>query len=175
MKKKSALVFFIFNSLFFIFASSVQAVCPVCTIAIGGGVLLSRYLGVDDLIIGVWVGGLVLSLGLWTASYIKKIFFKGQKWILSAILWVITIWSLERAGFVGHPISKIFGFDKLLFGMVLGTLAFMFGFGLDFLLRKFNKKEPGKVFFPYQKVIIPVTLLIIMTLLSLIILKLGAK
>jgi len=41
----------------FAFFSTVPAwaQCPVCTVAIGGSVLLSRYLGIDDLIIGIWV------------------------------------------------------------------------------------------------------------------------
>ncbi len=31
--------------------------CPVCSISIGVGVGLCRYLGIDDLISGVWIGG----------------------------------------------------------------------------------------------------------------------
>lgn len=33
-----------------------QAVCPVCTVAVGTGVGLSRWLGVDDTITGLWLG-----------------------------------------------------------------------------------------------------------------------
>jgi hypothetical protein len=34
-------------------------VCPVCTIAVAGGVGLCRYLGIDDLISGSWIGALL--------------------------------------------------------------------------------------------------------------------
>lgn len=173
--KKISTFFLIFTSCFFFLAQSVNAVCPVCTIAVGGGVLLSRYLGVDDLIIGVWVGGLVFSLGLWMATYIKKEFIKGQRWILTLVFWGLTVWGLEKAGFVGHPISKIFGFDKLLLGMILGSIAFLVGYGIDGFMRRHNKKEAGKALFPYQKVVMPLTLLIIMTSVSFLILKIGAK
>jgi hypothetical protein len=152
---------------FFLAATPTQAVCPVCTIAIGGGVLLSQYLGVDDLIIGVWVGGLILSLSLWGASYLKKTYLKGQQWLISLAFWVFTALSFKQTGFFGHPSCKIWGYDKLLVGMVFGTLAFLLGFGLDFSLRKINRSAPGKAFFPYQKVAMPLVCLLLATLVSL--------
>ena len=145
------------------FVPSVWAVCPICTVAIGGGVLLSHYLGIDDLIIGIWAGGLVISFGLWTSSYIKKTFIKGQAWILTGLLWIITVLGLKQAGFIGHPTCKIHGHDKLLTGMIGGSLAFLLAYSLDWGLRKLNRKSPGKAFFPYQRVIIPVLLLILAT------------
>lgn len=166
MRKVIYFIFFLVTFLV-IFSSSVKAVCPVCTVAIGGGVLLSRYLGVDDLVIGVWVGGLVLSFGLWMASYLKKTFFKGQKWFITTFLWIATVFSLKQVGFIGHPYCKIYGRDKLLSGIVLGTLAFLLGYGLDYFLRKLNKKEPGKALFSYQRVVCPLSFLILATILSL--------
>jgi len=159
----------------FAFCIPVNAVCPVCTFAVGGGVLLSRYLGVDDLIIGVWVGGLLISLGLWMASYIKKKFFQGQEWLAVVILWVSTYFGFKKVGFIGHPTCKIHGHDKMLSGMIFGTLAFIFGFGLDYLLRKLNKKEPGKALFPYQKVVAPLIFLILATIFSLQLCRWGIK
>jgi hypothetical protein len=149
----------------FLAATPTQAVCPVCTVAIGGGVLLSHYLGVDDLIIGVWAGGLTLSFGLWmaTAKYLKRFDFRGLKWLLSAFLWITTVLSLKQAGFIGHPTCKIHGHDKLLSGMIFGTVAFFLGYSLDWILRKTNKNEPGKALFPYQKVVAPIAFLILAT------------
>lgn len=129
--------------------------------------LLSRYLGVDDLIIGVWVGGLLLSLGLWMASYIKKKFIPFQDWLLVILFWVITYLSFKKAGYIGHPYNKFCGYDKMLLGMGSGTISFLLGYFTDKLLRKFNKKDPGKALFPYQKVVFPVAFLIITTLIAL--------
>ncbi len=153
------------------------AVCPVCTVAIGGGVLLSHYLGVDDLIIGVWVGGLTLSLGLWlaTAKYLRRFDFPWFKWLLSVFFWITTILSLKQAGFIGHPTCKIHGHDKLLSGIIFGSVAFLLGYGLDFLLRRFNKKEPGKAFFPYQRVIVPLFFLILASIFALQLCRFGVK
>jgi hypothetical protein len=164
--KKFILSLFFFATGFPLLATPVQAQCPVCIVTIGGSVLLSRYLGIDDLIIGIWAGGLVISLGLWTSTFIKKTFIKKQNWILTVILWITTVLGLKQAGFIGNPTCKIHGHDKLLTGIIAGTFAFCLAYGSDFLLRKFNKKNPGKAFFPYQRVFLPVILLVIATLIG---------
>ncbi len=164
--KKITVFSLLLSSYFFLLASSVRAQCPVCIVTIGGSVLLSRYLGIDDLIVGIWAGGLILSLGLWTATFIKKTFIKGQNWILTTILWITTVLGLKQAGFIGNPTCKIHNNDKLLTGIIAGTLVFLLAYGTDFILRKLNKKNPGKAFFPYQRVVLPVVLLLITTLIG---------
>ena len=57
------------------FIKPVQAVCPVCTVAVGAGVGISRLIGIDDSITGVWIGGLIISSGLWMGDFIRK-----KKW-----------------------------------------------------------------------------------------------
>ncbi len=168
-------VFFLSLIAYLLFPVSAHAVCPVCTLAIGGGVLLSHYLGVDDLISGVWAGGLVFSLGFWLATYLKKTYFKAQKWLLAAFLWITTVLGLKQAGFIGNPTCKIHGHDKLLSGIVFGTVAFLLGYGLDQLLRKLNKKEPGKALFPYQKVVCPLFFLGLATAFALQLCRFGIK
>lgn len=165
MFKKTA--FTILSLLTFLtLATSVNAQCPVCIVTIGGSVLLSRYLGIDDLLVGIWVGGLVISMGLWTATFIKKIFIKGQNWLLTAVLWITTVFGLKQAGFIGNPTCKIHGHDKLLTGIIGGSLVFLLAYGTDQLLRKVNKKNPGKALFPYQRVVLPVVALIIASLIG---------
>ncbi len=156
-------------------ATPVNAVCPVCTIAVGGGVVLSRYFGIDDLITGIWVGGLLVSLGLWTATYIKKKVLKYQEWLIVGLFWLTTYLGFKQAGFIGHPTCKIYGHDKLLSGMIFGTVAFFLGYVSDSLLRKMNKKNPGKAMFPYQRVICPLIFLILATIFSVQLCRWGVK
>jgi len=172
---KKIVFFLLLTSYFLLLARSTHAVCPVCTVAVGGGVLLSRYLGVDDLIIGVWIGGLLVSLGLWTATYIKKKFFRWQEWLAVIAFWLMTYFGFKQAGFIGHPTCKIHGHDKLLTGMVFGTIAFILGYGLDGLLRKLNRKEPDKALFPYQKVVVPIFFLILSTMFAWQLCRWGIK
>lgn len=137
--------------------------------------MLSQYLGVDDLIIGVWVGGLIISLGLWWASYLKKIYFKGQEWVIVVLTWAITVWGLKQGKFFGHPYCKIFGQDKLLVGIVFGNLMFLVGYLVDLLLRRYNKKKHGKALFSYQKVVLPIASLTVATLIAMQVCRLGIK
>jgi len=137
-----------------------RAICPVCTIAIGAGVGFSRWLGVDDLISGTWVGALVVSIIFWTASWFNKknIRFKFQYPVLAILIYAITIIPLYFTGIVGHLFNKFCGVDKLMFGIVSGSIVFTFGVLLHQFLKKRNQ---GKSYFAFQKVVIPLVLLII--------------
>ncbi|MCX6737547.1 MAG: hypothetical protein NTX26_02330, partial [Candidatus Parcubacteria bacterium] len=78
--------------------------------------------------------------------------------IFLAITGVLVIWPLYYFKIIGDPLRKIWGMDKLLVGMVAGLMVFGLSLLVDKLLRW---KRNGKALFPYQKVIIPITLLLI--------------
>ena len=61
---------------------------------------------------------------------------------------------------MGHPHNKIMGVDKLLFGMVVGTIAISIGYFLHVFLKKRNK---NKSYFPFQKVVFPLAPLVILS------------
>ena len=138
----------------------VHAVCPVCTIAVGVGVGLSRYLGIDDTVSGIWIGGLIVSSGFWLASYLskKKINLPYKKVISVALFYLFVVPPLYLTGIMGHVYNTLWGIDKLLVGMTVGTILFIAGVASDKYLRSKNR---GKVYFYYQKVILPVTFLLI--------------
>ena len=144
---------------FLAWASPVEAVCPVCTVAVGAGVGISRWLGIDDTVSGVWMGGLVISSAFWLASWLEK---KGKAWPHKRfwavlLMYVMTLPPLYWSGMVGHLGNLLWGIDKLMLGMGVGSGLFVLAVWTDKLLR-FTKD--GKVYVPYQKVIIPVTLLL---------------
>jgi len=137
--------------------------CPVCTIAVGAGVGLCRYLGIDDLISGTWIGGLIVSLIFWTIDWLNKreIHFLFRKILVSVFFYFIVITPLYWLGIMGHPENKFWGIDKLLFGIISGSFAFI----LSVLFHNFLiKKNQGKVFFYFQKVVIPISFLVILSL-----------
>lgn len=144
-------------------AGSTQAVCPVCTVAVGAGLGLCRWLGVDDMISGVWIGGLIISSSLWTINWLKKKKWNfALSWLAIPILYYATIilplWKLD---IIGHPFNRFYGIDKLIFGIVSGSLAFLLGVWLDPFLRKRNN---GSQLFRFQKVTLPLILLLITSL-----------
>lgn len=137
-------------------------ICPVCTIAIGTGVGLFRWLGIGDSVTGLWVGGFLVSLVAVTISWFdkKRIVFIGRKIIVTAGYYLLTIIPLYWAGIMGNPLNKIWGVDKLLFGIISGSVGLLAGVLLHSWLRN---KNNGKSFFPFQKVIIPILPLAILS------------
>lgn len=139
------------------------AVCPVCTVIVIGGVELSRVLGVDDTVSGVWVGGLIVSSGLWTINWLEK-----KKWrfkldipVIMLGYYLIVIWPLHTAGIIGNPRNMIFEFDKLLFGTLIGGMVFAVSVVVHEMLKK---KNMNKSYFPFQRVVIPVSTLLVTSL-----------
>lgn len=155
--------FFVVMISTFLFPPTAKAVCPVCTAVVVGGLGLSRFLGIDDTVSGIWVGGLLLSLSFWLTDWIRK---KGWLkklndnlllFITALTFYLITFIPMILTNFIGHPANKIWGIDKLIFGTAIGSVAFLLGFYLD----KKQRKIYGKQFFQFQKVAFPVLLLII--------------
>ncbi|HNW33240.1 MAG TPA: hypothetical protein PKL44_03290, partial [Candidatus Dojkabacteria bacterium] len=141
------------------FASKTYAICPLCTIAVGAGVGFSRSLGIDDVIVGLWVGGLLVSSSMWLFEWLKskKIAKKHTEtyWALGAatLMFALTLIPLKMAGIIGHPFNKMLGIDKVLLGVIIGSVVFFASGRLHFYLKSKNKDQ---VYFPYQKVVMPV-------------------
>ena len=164
MKKLSIYLLLIFV-VSFLFAKKALAVCPICTIAVGAGVGLSRWLGIDDAITGLWVGGLIVSMITWTESWLEKknILFKGRIFVNILGYYTLIIIPLYYSGIIGNPLNTLCacGLDKLLFGIIAGSLAFWFGASWYFHLKE---KNNGHAYFPFQKVVMPVSPLIILSI-----------
>jgi hypothetical protein len=138
----------------------VYAQCPVCVITVGGGLIIAKKLGIDDLLVSIWLSGLNTAIAFWIASGIKR------KIVNNPILWslgfyIMTIGYLVFTKQINHPRNTFLGIDKVFFGMTLGLFLALLSIGVDRLLRKTNK---NKVYFPYQKVVVPLVLLILTTI-----------
>lgn len=161
MKGEMDFVLFTIIALFSILLPTpAMAVCPLCTMTIGAGIGLSRYLGVDDTITGTWVGGLILSSALWLISWVnqKRASSFLVKILIVAASYAIVIIPLTMTKVTGHPMNILWGVDRLLIGIIFGSLSFTLSWMIDRLLRK---KNHGKVYFPYQKVVSPVAALLL--------------
>jgi len=147
----------------FFSASPVGAFCPVCVVAVGAGLELSHYLGIDDVVTGLWIGALLVAISAWTIEWLgkKKIHFKGEVLTIYAGYYLLTIIPLYFAGLMGQAYHTFWGVDKLLLGIIFGSLVFYFGGMWHFRLKR---KNNDKVHFPFQKVVIPVGLLLILSI-----------
>lgn len=161
LNKKTLLL--IFAILGILVSQTTKAVCPVCTIAVSTCIGLARWLKIDDSITGLWLGGLIVSLIIWTIDYLNKknIRFGGRKPLLAIGYYALTILPLYFAKIIGNPLNKCWGIDKLLFSIIIGSVLFTAGIILH---NHFKKKNNNKSYFPFQKVILPIVPLAIFSI-----------
>ena len=141
------------------------AVCPVCTIAIGAGLESMRILGVKDILTGIWAGGLTISLIGWTANYMRKHNIKNPFWyVLNALVYIALVAAVYFVP-VGNPIVKwwencMWGMDQFLLGLLVGSVTFIV---MELWYAHIKKNNGGHAQFPFQKVVMPFSGLLIMT------------
>lgn len=151
-----------FFGIAFIFTKQALAVCPLCTVAVGAGIGASRWLGIDDSITGLWIGGLTVSLVSWTLEWFvkKDIRFRARTLITTLGYYALIVLPLYFMGLAGNPANAVgsIGIDKLILGVIIGSTGFYFGASWYFFLKKRNG---GRAHFPFQKVVMPIAPLIL--------------
>ena len=150
------------------FAASASAQCPVCIVTVGGGMFLAKKLGIDDFLVSLWISGLNTAISFWAATKIKHRVF-GNPIIISVLMVALTLSYFIFTGKTGLVSNQILGLDKIIFGQVLGMFIWFLGIFVDRYSRKLNG---GKILFPYQKVVFPISILLIFTILFKLIFKL---
>ncbi|MCK9393539.1 MAG: hypothetical protein WCX30_03625 [Candidatus Paceibacterota bacterium] len=156
-----------------LFTSPAYAVvCQVCTVAVVAGSYLAREYGIDDAITGLWIGALTLLTCQWTMQWIElllkkknKKIKKGAKIVINTLvyilLYVLIVWPLHSLGIIGIANNEVFGIDKILFGIIAGTVVF---FSAQLWYEEMKTNNNGKAFFPFQKVVMPVGSLILLSI-----------
>ena len=144
-------------------ASGAMAVCPVCTVAVGAGLEGMRLLGVDDVITGIWAGALTLSLFMWTAGWLKK---RGVTNIwMQIVLPFVVYYGLLAAVYalpgVTFGATTLWGMDRFLLGIIVGTVAFYLGARW---YAKIKRDNGGHAKFAFQKVVVPLSFLIVVSI-----------
>ena len=91
---------FLLSALVLLSAKQALAFCPVCAIAAGAGVGVAREFGVDDFIVGLWLGGLMVALIAWTIEWLagKKLVFKYYQYVVGIFFYAITFIPLYFMG-----------------------------------------------------------------------------
>lgn len=161
---------YLWSILIIVVPAKTLAFCPVCTAGVIAGVGLSRWLGIDDTITSLWIGALTVTLIYLTEKWLEKmnVRFKGRLIVDSIIYYVLILVPLMKWNITGHPHNKIFGVDKIIFGVFAGSIFFILGYYLDIWLKKTNK---GKAYFPFQRVVAPILVLIIISVILYLITK----
>ncbi|MEW6295240.1 MAG: hypothetical protein AB1467_02995 [Candidatus Diapherotrites archaeon] len=141
-------------------ASFASAHCPLCTGAAAGAVAAARFYGVDDAIVGVWLGAFIISTALWFDRILKKRYIPMQTFSIIILALVMTLVPFYFAGLFGGMHKTLFGIDRLFVGIVSGSILTYLGF----ILSNEIKKENKKVLFPFQSIILTFAILLIASL-----------
>lgn len=148
-------------------ATSAYAICPVCTAAAIGGVGLSRWLGIDDLASGVWIGGALASMTGWTVNWLnaKGIKFWGRNVLLVLLYYGFVVIPFYYKDLITHPRNKYIGttnigIDKLILGIIVGTIVFVLSVMAYEVIKR---KNGGHAHFPFEKIAFPIGSLLIVS------------
>jgi hypothetical protein len=139
---------------------AVYAQCPVCIVTVGGGMLIAKKLGVDDLLVSIWISALNTAISFWLATKFKINFLRNP-WILSFIMFGLTLFYFQFTGQTGHASNRVIGIDKIIFGQTLGMVAMFVG---NFIYGYTKYRNNRRTLFPYAKVVFPVSVVLIVTL-----------
>ncbi len=156
-------------------AMPVHAHCPLCTAATGAAVAATRFYGMDDMIVGLFIGGFVISTALWFNNILLKRnkgknFLPYQPFIMVLASLLLTFWTFKAAKLIGTAaiMQQIFGVDKLLAGTTAGTILSLASFEFSKFLKRKNK---GNVLFPFQTIVLTLLALAIAGLLVWLLVK----
>ncbi len=130
----------------------VMAHCPLCTAATIVGVGVTRSLGWDDSIVGIFVGAMIVSSALWINNIFKKRNIGGNSFLrigsITIATFVLTVLSFYYAGIFGPANTyRIFGMEKIMFGSISGAIV---SFTTFFASNEIKRRNEGKVLFNYQ-------------------------
>ena len=134
------------------------AQCPICIVTVGGGMLIAKKLGIDDLLVSIWISALNVAIAFWLAPKIK-IKHLNNKHLLSLVLLVTTLLYFQFTDQIGAATNRVLGIDKILFGQIIGFLTM----ALANHSYQFIKKRLGRTPFPYAKVVFPLGVVLLAT------------
>ncbi len=125
--------------------------CAVCILGIGGGLLLARKFGVDDYVMAVWISGLNTAMAFYLSGLIKAKTI-GKPFLLSVIFYFMTYLYLLQTGQIT---------DRVIVGLTIGIVTY---FVAHFIERIMFKRNKEKSLVPFQRVIISVFFLMLVSL-----------
>ena len=135
--------------------------CAVCTVAVGASLEAARRYGLDDSIVGLWVGALLALLGYWFILWFdkKNWNFPGRDFILMVVS-VGTIGGMYWQMPYQPQVIGIFYLDPLLFATIFGALTFIY---VSKFYQWMKEKNGGHAHFPFEKVVLPVAALALLS------------
>ncbi|MDD2745611.1 MAG: hypothetical protein PHU93_03680 [Candidatus Gracilibacteria bacterium] len=144
----------------------IPLICDLCVIGVVAGLGISRQLGLDDSVVGVWIGACLVVLITMTNSFLEKRNwkFRFRDTIVAAtyiIFMAISFKYFNVIGSVGMNPHTFFNAttifaDKIVVSSAVGALVLL---GSTALYQWLKVKNNGKAHFPFEKVVLPIMML----------------
>ncbi len=127
-------IFFSLPAFALLLADSALAHCPLCTIGAGAAAAGAAGFGVDNVIIGIFLGAAALAMGLWISRLVKRKYVPFQKWAISAFSFasiIIPVLPLIKgyssvyvslAGGYGSLLNRTYLINSFLLGSMIGAV-----------------------------------------------------
>ncbi len=153
---------------FFTFLTSASAHCPLCTAGVAAAAGGALWLGVQNAVVGLFVGAFAVSTGWWVSKLIKKQYIPYQKAAIivsSFLLTVIPLYSLlsdiyplyiSWGGDYGSLFNRTYILNTGIMSTFLGGLIVSLTPSLSKVLSSLRR---GKII-PFQGVILTLGMLI---------------
>ena len=149
---------------------SVSAHCPLCTIsaaAVAGG---ATWLGVNQIVVGLFMGAFAASMGWWFSGLVKKRFFPMQKPLIILLIFITTILPvlpligtgifplhISVAGDYGSLLNRTYVINSFLAGSIAGGLLVSLTPWLSSRITLLRNRKT----FPFQGTVLTISLLLI--------------
>lgn len=145
--------------LFYTFPTYANPACAVCTVGVAVGLEVARNLGVDDSVIAVWAGALLMLIGYWTILWFNKKnwnFTLRNPLLITLSLAMIAGVYIKDLTYTPKPIL-IFYIDPFLFCTLLGAAVLTYS---SVFYQWMKAQNGGHAHFPFEKVVLPIVALI---------------
>ncbi|MBI4439339.1 hypothetical protein HY638_00015 [Candidatus Woesearchaeota archaeon] len=148
-------------------AGSARAHCPLCTVGAAAAAGGAAYLGVSNMVIGIFIGAFAVSMGWWVSKLIKRQFL-GKMPLIIAISFATTIIPLmplikgdyplfiSLAGDYGSLLNRTYLISLFLAGSIIGGIVVCITPWLSSRIGEYR----GKMV-PYQGIILTFVLLVL--------------
>lgn len=164
----------ILTTLIFFLSATNQALahCPLCTAGVGAAAGVASVLGVEVMVLGLFVGGFSLLIGFMVDKAVTKKFFKLQKYAFGFFSFIVTMVPLRVMfqdstsipvyffGSYGSLLYRTYIVNEFLFGGVIGASLISF---VPVLSKKLSEVRGDTV--PFQTMIMTFTVLLVVGLL----------
>ena len=168
--KKNKLFFLLFAIPLIIFLSkNVMAHCPLCVVGAGAAGAAAMWLGVNKVVVALFLGAFAMSMGMWFARIIKKKYIPLQNFLIVALIFFTTVLPLMPLfkalgplyfSFIGDY-GTTYVFNYSLAGSFFGGLIVL---SAPSISKAITKKRNNKIL-PFQGTLLTLALLIIVGIL----------